>query len=48
MKLFLILGMLCVENFSTPAKEIKTKNYSANVKAKSSFKLAPSILIVGY
>ncbi|HZH65702.1 MAG TPA: hypothetical protein VEY10_12485 [Flavisolibacter sp.] len=46
MKLFFIIGMLCINNFSSPVKEAKDKDCRANKVTKSSYKLAPSVLIV--
>lgn len=45
MKILLIVGLLCINNFSSPSKPVKD-SCGAKEETKSSYKLAPSILIV--
>jgi hypothetical protein len=48
MKLFVIIAMLCINNAPSPVKAVKARKCSVNKEVKSSYKLAPSILIVAY
>ncbi|MDB5205597.1 MAG: hypothetical protein JWR72_672 [Flavisolibacter sp.] len=45
MKLFFIIGMLCINNVSSPTKPSTTSRISKK-EIRPSYKLAPSILIV--